>query len=103
METLLRLLLVRAGLPEPLLNPEVAVGGGVLHPDLVYPQWGVVLEYEGDQHRTDPRQWRHDIWRREALESAGWRVVRVHRDDVLAEPQAFLARLCRILAQRRRA
>ena len=102
METLLRLLLLRAGLPEPQLNPAVDVGDGILHPDLLYPEWRVVLEYEGDGHRTDQRQWRRDIARREAFESAGWRVIRVHRDDVLAEPEAFLARVCRILAQRQR-
>lgn len=102
METRLRLLLRRAGLPEPQLNPAVDVGDGILHPDLLFPEWRVVLEYEGDGHRTDQRQWRRDIARREAFESAGWRVIRVHRDDVLAEPEAFLARLCRILAQRQR-
>ncbi len=102
METLLRLLLVRSGLPEPMTNPPVRVGSRVLHPDLLYPQWGVVLEYEGDGHRTDPRSWRRDIWRREAFQAAGYRVIQVHRDDVLAEPEAFLARVCRILAQRQR-
>lgn len=100
METLLRLLLLRSGLPEPLLNPPMRIGDQALHPDLAFPQWRVVLGYEGDQHRTDAEQWRHDIWRREAFESAGWRVVRVHRDDVLGQPRAFIARLCHILAAR---
>jgi very-short-patch-repair endonuclease len=72
----------------------------VLHPDLAYPEWRVVLEYEGDGHRTDPQQWRRDISRREAFEDAGWRVIRVTGGDVLTEPEAFLARVCRILAQR---
>jgi very-short-patch-repair endonuclease len=103
METRLRLLLVRAGLPEPQLNPAVDVGDTILHPDLLYPEWRVVLEYEGDQHRTDPQQWRRDIWRRELFEEAGWRVIRVHRDDLLAEPERLLARVARILAQRQRA
>ena len=68
----------------------------------MYPEWRVVLEYEGDGHRTDQRQWRRDIARREKFESADWRVIHVHRDDVLAEPEAFIARVCRILAQRKR-
>ncbi|MEO8095423.1 MAG: DUF559 domain-containing protein, partial [Pseudolysinimonas sp.] len=102
MESLLRLLLIRAGLPEPLINPPMAIGGETLHPDLAYPQWRVVLEYEGDGHRTDQKQWRRDITRREQFEDAGYRVIRVHRDDVLAEPQAFLARVCRVLARRQR-
>jgi very-short-patch-repair endonuclease len=101
METLLRLLLIRSGLPEPDVNPPMLIAGKTLHPDLAYPQWRVVLEYEGDGHRTDPRQWRRDITRREAFEDAGYRVIRVHSEDVLAEPAAFLSRVCRILAQRR--
>ena len=88
--------------PEPQINPAVRIGDETLHPDLLYPQWRVVLEYEGDGHRTDPQQWRRDIWRREAFEDAGWRVIRVHRDDLLAEPEQFLARVGRILAQRQR-
>lgn len=102
METLLRLLLTRSGLPEPTLNPAVRIGDQTLHPDLLYSPWRVVIEYEGDHHRTDERQWRHDIWRREAFEDAGWRQIRVTRDDVLKEPQALLARVCRIMAQRLR-
>ncbi len=102
METLLRLLLVRAGLPEPACNPPVPIGGLVLHPDLLYEQWGIVLEYEGDGHRTDPAAWRRDIWRREAFQAAGYRVIQVHSEDVLAEREAFLARVCRVIAQRQR-
>lgn len=101
METRLRLLLIRAGLPEPLLNPPMLIDGQVLHPDLAYPQWRVVLEYEGEEHRLDPRRWRSDITRRERFEAAGERVIRVHAGDILAEPEAFLARVARILAQRR--
>jgi len=101
METLLRLVLVRAGLPEPQLNPGVPIGTDTLHPDLLFPQWRVVLEYEGDGHRTDPNAWRRDIWRREAFLEAGYRVVQVHRDDVLKEPEALLARVARAFAQSR--
>ncbi len=100
METLLRLLLIRSGLPEPRLNPALRVGDQTLHPDLLYPQWRVVIEYEGDHHRIDERQWQHDIWRREVFEDAGWRQIRVTRHDVLKEPEALLARVCRVLAQR---
>ncbi|MGN6502152.1 MAG: endonuclease domain-containing protein [Pseudolysinimonas sp.] len=103
METRLRLLLVGAGLPEPELNPAVPVGGRVLHPDLLFRQWGLVLEYEGDGHRTDPTAWRRDISRREALQSAGYRVLQVHSDDMHVEPQRFLARVSRVISECRRA
>ncbi|MCU1416619.1 MAG: hypothetical protein JWP32_793 [Schumannella sp.] len=101
METLTRLLLLRAGLPEPELNPGVQIQGTTLHPDLLFREWRIVLEYEGDGHRTDPKAWRRDIWRREAFQAAGFRVIQVHAEDVLAEPEAFLARVCHAIAQRR--
>jgi len=53
-ETALRLCLVLAGLPPPECN---LVMGTHDHPigrvDLVFKKFGVLVEYEGDQHRTD--------------------------------------------------
>lgn len=51
-ETRARLLFVRAGLPEPLVNANLyAVGGGWLgEGDLVWPGRRVVAEYQGDHH-----------------------------------------------------
>lgn len=103
METQLRLLLVRSGLPEPLVNPPVHIEGRDYHPDLAYPDERVVIEYQGEEHRSDPRRWRDDMRRRERFESAGHRVIEAHAGDVFAEPEAFLARVCHVLAQRRRA
>lgn len=100
-ESLLRLLLVAAKLPEPLVNDPTLVDDGrrTLHPDLKYERWRVAFEYEGDGHRTDKRRFRRDIVRRELFEAAGWRVIRVIADD-LADPQAFIARVRRILRDR---
>jgi hypothetical protein len=77
-ETRLRLCLVLAGLPEPECNVRVGtaefpIGRG----DLVYLQFKVIIEYEGDQHRTDVRQWNIDIQRQEDFAAAGWNVIRV--------------------------
>lgn len=103
METLLRLLLVEAGLPEPEVNPPVAVDGGLtLHPDLLWARWRIVLEYEGDEHRADRRRFMGDIDRRERFEAAGWRVIRVVADDVFVHPEAFLARVRRVIRSRER-
>jgi hypothetical protein len=65
-ETRVRLLLVGAGLPEPLLNRLwTGPDGGTNEGDLVYPNERVWIEVEGDQHRTDKRQWRNDVVRYE--------------------------------------
>lgn len=100
-ETHLRVLLVEAGLPEPVVAHPVRVANGmVLHPDLSYPQHRLALEYEGQGHLTSARQWRHDIERRERFEEIGWRVVRITSDDVFVHPDRLIARIRRILAGR---
>lgn len=70
--------LVLAGLPEPVCN--VRIGGAeraTARVDLALPEYGVVLEYEGDHHRSDRAQWEHDIRRYEDLTAAGFVVIRV--------------------------
>lgn len=77
-ESELRLCLVLAGLPE--LEPNVVIGGAdgpVGRFDLVHRALRVALEYEGDQHRTDPSQWNRDIVRHEQAAAEGWRLVRI--------------------------
>lgn len=94
METRLRLLLVRAGLPQPQVNVDVVVDGAWLaRPDLSYPQWRIAIEYEGDHHRTDRRQWKRDKARRRLLEDHGWLVIEVIDDDVYKTPELTVARI----------
>lgn len=83
-ESRLRLLLVDAGLPVPLLNHELrdASGAFVARIDLAYPHARVALEYEGDIHRVDRSTWQKDIRRRERVEDLGWRMIRVTADDL---------------------
>jgi hypothetical protein len=101
-ETQLRLLLIRHRLPEPLTDCPVPVDSGpVLHADLGYPAARIALEYEGDGHRTDRDRWMRDIRRRELMDDAGWRVVRVVQADV-DDPPALVARVRRLLASRGR-
>jgi hypothetical protein len=100
METRARLLFDRAGLPEPELNVDLYVDGEwVARPDFVWREQRVVVEYDGDHHRTDARQWRNDVYRRQLLEDAGWRFVQLTADDILRSPrnQATVARLARLL------
>ncbi|GAA1503386.1 hypothetical protein GCM10009761_01220 [Agromyces terreus] len=98
-ETLLRLVLVRSGLPEPEIALPVVVGEAheVLHPDLAYPDWRVAIEYEGEHHR-DRARWKRDITRRERFEASGWRVIRVTSDDLFGDPDAMVERVRRVVA-----
>ncbi|WP_157078983.1 hypothetical protein [Herbiconiux solani] len=93
-ETRLRLALVDAGLPEPLLNVDVtdARGRFLGRGDMVYPEWGVIVEYDGDHHRTDARQYDKDLTRHEAFTLSGWRHVRVRRFGMAEGPTSGVAR-----------
>lgn len=106
-ETELRLMIVRAGLPEPEVNVErfAADGSYLGRPDLSYGWCRLALEYQGDHHRTDRATWRVDLSRREGFEDAGWRVVLVSDDDLRgAAASVLLARIRRhVAAHRRRA
>ena len=101
-ETLLRLLLGRAGLPEPEVNPELtdATGRWLGRADLVYREWRVIVEYDGDQHRTDSRQYEKDIARFEKFVDAGWNVVKVRKTGLFTQPRGTVARVERALTQR---
>lgn len=81
-ETWLRLLLIDAGLPVPTTQIPVQENWrlvGVL--DMGWEQYKVVAEYDGDQHRSDRRQYARDQWRMRKLEGLGWVVVRVIAED----------------------
>jgi hypothetical protein len=101
-ETALRLVILRAGLPEPPeRNAAIcdAAGSVLGHGDLVWRDERVLAEYEGDQHRTDRRQWRLDLAKYEAYADEGWRVVRVTDDDLVA-PARLVRRIARLLTDR---
>lgn len=94
-ESMLRLALIGAGLPEPEINYTVLDANGrfLARVDLAYPQFMIALEYEGDHHRTDRTTWRKDITRRESIEDVGWRMIRVTIDDLYATPAGLVRRI----------
>jgi very-short-patch-repair endonuclease len=99
-ETSLRLLLQRAGLPEPELNVDVREGGVWLaKPDLVYRAAKVAVEYEGDYHRTSRTTFESDILRRERCHDAGWHMIRVTSGDLELRPAELVARVSRWVAR----
>ena len=80
-ESLTRFWLIDSGLPTPV--PQVPIhdrwGREVAHGDLGYPEWRVVIEYEG-LHHADRRQFGMDIDRYSLMAADGWLVLRLaHR------------------------
>ncbi|HEY0216783.1 MAG TPA: hypothetical protein VGC57_10365 [Cellulomonas sp.] len=90
-ETRLRLILVDAGLPCPEVNQAVydSAGRFVALPDLSYRAERIAIEYDGDIHRVDPRTWRRDVARRQALEALGWRTITCTADDIRSPARAL--------------
>lgn len=84
METLVRLMIVFARLPEPVCNLNIRDAGGrfLARGDLVYAELLVLVEYDGWHHERDAGQRQRDLVRRERLEAAGWRVIVVTANDL---------------------
>ena len=99
-ETHLRLLLARAGFPEPEVALEVSTPLGPLHPDLAWPLYGVLIEYEGDGHRTDSRVFARDLSRFDAFADAEWSAIRCTREDLYVNPSRVLGSVSRRLRAR---
>ena len=78
-ETELRILLTRAGLPEPRVNLRInnEFGAFVAFGDLVFDEWKVIVEFDGRQHAESPAQYTKDIVRLDDLAALEYRVVRI--------------------------
>ncbi|OBJ24875.1 DUF559 domain-containing protein [Mycobacterium sp. 1245801.1] len=98
-ETWLRLLLIDAGYPRP--DTQIPVYGGfgelVAVLDMGWEEIKVAVEYDGDHHRTDRRQFNKDIRRAESVAELGWTVVRVTAEDT---PGGVIARVAAAWARR---
>ena len=82
-ESLLRLDVIRGGLPEPVPNHVVVDSHGrfVAMVDLAFVEYEVALEYQSDLHRP-PAAYRADVERLERLADAGWVVVQITAEGV---------------------
>ena len=107
-ETRARLLVMRAGFPEPVPNlPVLDPDTGTMRRlDLAWEGALIGAEYDGDYHRRgrdkDRRgisQWRADHARRESLVSLGWTLPFLNADDIAA-PGRFLSTLRRAFVSR---
>jgi hypothetical protein len=78
LETLQRLAMRDAGLPEPELDVDVYDDTGKLLgcTEIVYSGRKIAIECEGDHHRVSRQQWNRDIEKYHAYMQNGWLVVR---------------------------
>lgn len=100
-ESIVRLMIRFAHLPEPQCNQDIHSRAGVFlaRGDLVYAQNKVLVEYDGWHHERDGRQRQRDIVRREALEAEGWRLIIVTAED-MKRPRVVVQRVHQALVER---
>jgi hypothetical protein len=97
-ESRVRLWLSDAGFPQPETQIPVLHGSTapVAFLDMGWRDFMVAVEYDGDHHRKDRRQYVKDSARLRMLEALGWIVIRVIAEDkpsdVIAQVEAALVR-----------
>lgn len=102
-ETRTRLVLVRAGLPEPVVNVPVHAADGsgwLFRPDLQWAGVRVALEYDGRDHVADDGRRSRDNARRELAERHGWQVLVAVSVDLGRGRAAFVRRVEDALRER---
>lgn len=93
-ETWLRLLVIEAGYPRPTTQIPVlsADGRRRYYLDMGWEDRRLAVEYDGDHHRHDPKQFAHDIVRSEDLDELCWKRVRVVKRSGETDIRRRLAR-----------
>ncbi|MBI5738177.1 MAG: hypothetical protein HY997_20135 [Mycolicibacterium neoaurum] len=82
-ETWLRLLFIDAGLPRPVTQYVVHAEDGryLRRLDMVWEEYKVAAEYDGQQHLADRRQYAKDVWVNRELQRLNWHVIHVIKED----------------------
>lgn len=101
METRLRMLIVLAGLPEPVVNHKIRdANGNVLRRfDLSYPGSRLIVEYDGRPHIDRQQNWENDLERREEFDEQGWRIIVVTSKGIYVAPGKTVDRVYRALCR----
>lgn len=87
LETDCRLGAASGGLPEPALDVEIRDARGRMLgvTEIAYPEFRVLVEVEGDHHRTSRSQWNRDIEKYAAYAAEGYEVVRLTSEHIRGE------------------
>jgi very-short-patch-repair endonuclease len=94
-ETRTRLLLLDTGFRRPQTQIEVLdrFSQPFARIDMGWEEFRVGVEYDGEQHWTDPAQRAHDIDRYSKLTALGWLIIRVSADLLRYRPAVILQRV----------
>lgn len=100
-ESRVRLVLIRAGLPEPVVHHTVYDDDGffVGTPDLAYVRERIAIEVEGAGHWSDRDTFEDDILRRELFQRSRWQVIQVTSRQ-LNQPALVVRRVSNALDER---
>lgn len=84
-ESIVRVVAVRAGIRGLRANYEIkdARGAIIARADLCFPENRVIIEYQGDYHRSEAERWRRDRTRVARLAAAGWHVIEIAADELV--------------------
>ncbi|MBN1094190.1 DUF559 domain-containing protein [Blastococcus sp. TML/M2B] len=98
MESVVRWLVLHAGLPAPDVQYDVRdpARAFLARADLAWPESRVIVEFDGDVHR-ERDVFVRDLRRQNRLVAAGWTVLRFTSADVLGRPDDVLAEIRRAL------
>lgn len=93
-ETRTRLLLTGAGLRPRRTQIDVfnPFGDHVRRIDMGWPTWKVGVEYDGEQHWTDPVIRARDIDQQAELQALAWRIIRVSAEILRYRPNTIVDR-----------
>ena len=96
------MLLVLAGLPEPMVNITVADLNGqpLRRYDLCWPEVRVIVEYDRRPHIEREDNWESDLDRREAIDDDDWRILFVIATGIYRHPERTVLRVWRLLRRR---
>jgi hypothetical protein len=88
-----------AGVPAPLCNHPLEVGGRTYIPDFCWPEARLIVEADSWRWHGGRQAAESDRERDQVLIIAGWRVVRFTRDQILNQPGEVGRRLRALLAE----
>jgi hypothetical protein len=98
MESEVRLLLIDEGLLGFVVNVAVTDedGGWICEPDIAWLRpLKVAIQYQGDHHRTDRKQWQRDISGEDLMREHGWILIRLVAYDLKPYRKAITAQRIR--------